>query len=212
MILAKATSFVTRDHGAVRELLVFEHPTAGLQVPAGTVEDGEAPEDAARREIAEETGVVALRLIEHIHQTTQDLPSTQRAVTASTVLRSEPHDDAPATGESIRRGLLVDLEDERGPYAFVSYKEFDLNVTPPRLIRCLNGWAPKSAFGARVVRHFYHFCFVGESHGAWEHFADGHMFRPRWVPLEPMPKLVRGQDVWLESVCHKLIRQPASNR
>ena len=42
------------------ELLVFAHrdqPEAGVQVPAGTVEPGEAIEAAARRELAEESGL-----------------------------------------------------------------------------------------------------------------------------------------------------------
>jgi 8-oxo-dGTP pyrophosphatase MutT (NUDIX family) len=42
------------------ELLVFTHPEtlleSGVQVPAGTVRDGETPMAAARRELAEETG------------------------------------------------------------------------------------------------------------------------------------------------------------
>lgn len=42
------------------ELLVFHHvgmPEAGIQVPAGTLEPGEAPAAAARREVYEETGL-----------------------------------------------------------------------------------------------------------------------------------------------------------
>jgi 8-oxo-dGTP pyrophosphatase MutT (NUDIX family) len=43
-------------------LLVFDHrdfPAAGTQVPAGTVEDDEAPADAVVREVHEETGLDA---------------------------------------------------------------------------------------------------------------------------------------------------------
>ena len=42
-------------------VLVFTHryqPDAGLQVPAGTVAPGEAPEAAAYREVAEESGLM----------------------------------------------------------------------------------------------------------------------------------------------------------
>ncbi len=39
-------------------LLVFRHPDdGGMQLPKGTVEPGETPEDAVRRELLEESGI-----------------------------------------------------------------------------------------------------------------------------------------------------------
>jgi 8-oxo-dGTP pyrophosphatase MutT (NUDIX family) len=39
-------------------LLVFDHPQdGGMQLPKGTVEPGEAPQDAVRRELLEESGI-----------------------------------------------------------------------------------------------------------------------------------------------------------
>ncbi|OUM01264.1 NUDIX hydrolase [Variovorax sp. JS1663] len=39
-------------------LLVFFHPgDGGMQLPKGTIEPGEAPEDAVRRELLEESGI-----------------------------------------------------------------------------------------------------------------------------------------------------------
>ncbi len=39
-------------------LLVFDHPgDRGMQLPKGTVEPGESPEDAVRRELLEESGI-----------------------------------------------------------------------------------------------------------------------------------------------------------
>jgi len=39
-------------------LLVFDHPEdGGMQLPKGTVEAGESPEDAVRRELLEESGI-----------------------------------------------------------------------------------------------------------------------------------------------------------
>ena len=39
-------------------LLVFHHPEdKGMQLPKGTIEHGEAPEDAVRRELQEESGI-----------------------------------------------------------------------------------------------------------------------------------------------------------
>ena len=48
-----------------RRLLLFRHtdyPEAGIQVPAGTVADGEQPESAVLREAFEETGLAGLEL------------------------------------------------------------------------------------------------------------------------------------------------------
>lgn len=57
----KAFAYITReDH-----LLVFTHPLApeaGIQVPAGTIKDGEEPRKAALREAREETGLDKLRV------------------------------------------------------------------------------------------------------------------------------------------------------
>lgn len=57
----KVFAYITRG----RKLLVFEHPfspEAGIQVPAGTVEPDEKPEDAVLREAHEETNLTALKL------------------------------------------------------------------------------------------------------------------------------------------------------
>ena len=57
----KAFAYITHE----RRLLVFSHPNhpeAGIQVPAGTVEPGETPHAAALREAAEEIGLSAERI------------------------------------------------------------------------------------------------------------------------------------------------------
>jgi 8-oxo-dGTP pyrophosphatase MutT (NUDIX family) len=57
-------------------LLVFTHPRspeAGVQVPAGTVGDGEDPEAAALREAWEETGLEGLELVGFLGERTRDM-------------------------------------------------------------------------------------------------------------------------------------------
>ena len=58
-LVRKVAAVVLR--ASTPDLLVFAHPSedggVSLQLPAGTVEDGETPEAAALRELLEETGV-----------------------------------------------------------------------------------------------------------------------------------------------------------
>lgn len=56
VIKRKVIAYVTRGS----HLLVFKHihfPEAGIQVPAGTIKDGEKAETAVLREVFEETGL-----------------------------------------------------------------------------------------------------------------------------------------------------------
>lgn len=60
--IGKVLCYVVRDG----RLLVFrhrDHPDAGVQVPAGTLHDGEAPEAGAIRETEEETGHRGFRIV-----------------------------------------------------------------------------------------------------------------------------------------------------
>jgi 8-oxo-dGTP pyrophosphatase MutT (NUDIX family) len=61
-ITRKAFAYITHEN----RLLIFSHPhepEAGLQVPAGTLLDGESPENGALREAQEETGLSGLRVV-----------------------------------------------------------------------------------------------------------------------------------------------------
>jgi 8-oxo-dGTP pyrophosphatase MutT (NUDIX family) len=59
-IIEKVLAFVVRVRNGSKELLVFRHrnhPEAGLQFPAGTVESDEHPDTAVKRELFEESGL-----------------------------------------------------------------------------------------------------------------------------------------------------------
>lgn len=67
----KVVAYITRDDA----LLVFEHvhePEAGVQVPAGSVQPGEALTEAVQREAREETGLAALTLVRYLGSRTYD--------------------------------------------------------------------------------------------------------------------------------------------
>src|SRR5262245_36228186 len=55
----KVCPVVVRLGATGYELLVFRHPTAGVQLVKGAVERAEDPAQAALRELAEESGIVA---------------------------------------------------------------------------------------------------------------------------------------------------------
>ena len=75
VVRQKAFAYITN----VKRLLVFEHPDhpdAGIQVPAGTIEIGEKPADAALREAFEETGLDGLKLAAFLGTCERDMSDT----------------------------------------------------------------------------------------------------------------------------------------
>lgn len=73
-IVEKVTIFITRPATSGIDLLLIEHPTAGIQIPAGTVEIDEEPQAAAMREAREETGLTTLRLQGYLGNRLEKLP------------------------------------------------------------------------------------------------------------------------------------------
>ncbi len=57
----RAAAYVVRGESGAQEVLAFDHvhyPEAGTQVPGGGVDSGETLDEAIRREVLEETGLV----------------------------------------------------------------------------------------------------------------------------------------------------------
>ena len=77
----KVTVFVTRGAAPCREILTFIHPFGGRQLPAGSVEKGEAPIESAKREVWEETHLRddgASGRKRHAHSPAADYPDDRR--------------------------------------------------------------------------------------------------------------------------------------
>jgi len=84
LLISKVLAYITHAN----RLLVFSHPhspEAGIQVPAGTLKDGERPEDAVLREAHEETGLTHLELAGFLGECQRDMshPLTLKRASSS---------------------------------------------------------------------------------------------------------------------------------
>ncbi|MEW5986825.1 MAG: NUDIX domain-containing protein [Chloroflexota bacterium] len=203
--LQKVTAFVTRGTGPAAELLVFRHPTAGVQVPAGTVEIGETVEAAVLREVYEETGLANVQIMGKLQVSQQTLSQDERVVWRMTKVFDAPAADASGTGFLFRRGTPVRYLGADGKFARVSYEEYDLNQPATLPLVSVNGWVRRSILTDRLERHHFHLTTGIETPAAWPVFSDGHFFQLYWAPLQPRPRLIPPQDSWLEEVYAELL-------
>lgn len=71
-MIQKVLAYITRETERGYEILVFRHPYskgAPIQIPQGTVEEGEPALSALWREVEEETGLTNLALVNQIAKT-----------------------------------------------------------------------------------------------------------------------------------------------
>jgi 8-oxo-dGTP pyrophosphatase MutT (NUDIX family) len=78
----RAFACVIRERAGGRDLLVFDHPEEGTQIPKGRIDRGESTMEAAARELVEESGLdlEPYRYIGYLHRSF-DHPGTGETVT-----------------------------------------------------------------------------------------------------------------------------------
>jgi len=87
------------------KLLVFRHTDfsyeeIGIQVPAGTIQDGEKPEDAALRELQEETGHKGFKIVSILGTADYDMRPEKDEIHKRHFFLAEPTEDLPEQWES----------------------------------------------------------------------------------------------------------------
>ena len=196
-IIEKVTGFVTRPGGDGNELLLFRHPYAGIQIPAGTVEPGETPERAVLREIAEETGLAEVVLSRSLGIIDEPLPDNCRVIAEATRVYARP-DLSSFDWAYIRPGITVQVMREARDFLQIQYQEFDCLPDPQYITLCIQGWVPTSTLADTRRRYFYHLVFEGQSPPQWETAADNHVFTPFRAPLRNLHAIIPPQDGWLK--------------
>ena len=197
--MKKVTAFITKGCGAEAKLLCFRHPTAGVQLPAGTVDVDESPETAVLREVWEETGLQNVTIAGKLGEQCEKLPANLRYVLRTTKLFDTPAFDASGLEFILFRGSQIKHLRDYGSFAHVAYEEYDYNQEPPKLLIEYDGYVRRSSLTQQMIRHFYHLPTHSPTDATWTIRADGHLFQCFWVRLQPKPTLlIPPQQVWLD--------------
>lgn len=198
--MEKVTALILRPaKGQKVEILIFRHPTSGLQLPAGTVDPGEAPEAAVLREVEEETGLTEVRIVRKLGAEKIELPPDQAILKETAHPLTSPTPSAAPLQIELGRGWVVQIGERQGRFTAITYIETKRSSKKPAFV--VQGWLPTNILLNKMTRHFYWLQPRSETPPQWQWSSDlGHVFDLRWVPLSPPPSLIEHQRPWLKWV------------
>ena len=206
-VVQKVTAFIIRERNGIKELLVFKHPTAGVQIPAGTVEKGEDIETAVKREAYEETGLQFVEIENYLGCFENELENNQRIIAETTQVYIEPNLTAIPYKRKLPKGLTVDYFSTQENFTHILYIEYEYDTfhNPIHIDTNITGWVPNENLSAQKKRHFFLMSTQEETADTWELKGDqGHIFKPYWTPLSPKPNIIPPQNRWLDFVYDKI--------
>jgi len=196
-MLKKVTAFVIRTLPTGRELLVLRHPFAGYQLPAGTVNLNEVPENAVVREVAEETGLKNVLVSADLGYRDTLMPPDRAVLIHPTRVFSRP-DPSSFDWIDVSHGLWLDVLRKQDGYTQVRYREPDILPDFTYYTYEFTGWVPDEFLSQTQRRYFYLINYTGQTPVSWKVNSDWHTFTLSWAPLEDLPEFISPQDIWLE--------------
>ncbi|MGN7764171.1 NUDIX domain-containing protein [Paenibacillus sp. 22594] len=200
--MGKVTCFITRGKKDNIELLLIQHPNAGIQFPAGTVEINEDFKQSALREAFEETGLNEFLSCNYIGKQELNFSGDKYIVFQKAKVYSRP-DSSSSHWAEIRRGITVKHERKHEKFVQISYIEGDKYPEPNYITYQITGWVEETQLASTVERHFYHLHTKSELK-EWEQEADNHTFKLFWSPINKLPEIVSPQNEWIKYVSNEL--------
>lgn len=189
--IGKVVALISRAGSSGPEICVFEHPRAGIQLPAGTLDPDEDPIAGALREGFEETGLDEVEVTGELAVLPASDPGTaiiNRLVTFA--------------GRPIPPGYQAHFL-EQGP----TTSRVQVNTTSERLEDVIDN----DALSIDATRHIVHMSLRGSTPDEWWVMTpdgDGVCWRCFWLPLHDANRVVSTQRPWLEAVGAELMRAP----
>ncbi|MFX1284201.1 MAG: NUDIX domain-containing protein [Promethearchaeota archaeon] len=202
-VVEKVTAFITRNKKEKNELLLFIHPNAGIQIPAGTVEKGETVKEALMREVTEETGLKKISIRNYIGFKDRKLPKNQFFISEKTKVYSRPTSNSFDWAE-LRKGITVTSNRTLDDYTQITFREYDRYPDQNYITYQITGWILTTNLSKKMRRHFFHIVINEEAQDEWEIFADNHLFRVFWSPFMNLPDIIAPHRHWLKYVQYEL--------
>ena len=197
--MQKVTAFILRKLRGEMDLLLFRHPYAGIQIPAGTVEENETFEEAVRKEALEETGLSKFNRSVYLGFTDEVLDSNQRIVAKRTRVYARP-DLTSFDWAYLRSGIRVEVLRPGEIFSQVSYVEYDQFPHPQYVSMSITGWVENEKLDREIRRHYYYLEVEEAVEETWQTQTDNHTFSLFWAPLKAIPEIVYPQSTWLDQL------------
>lgn len=187
--IEKVTAFVTHRTKDRHDLLLIEHPYAGIQIPAGTVEPNENPEQAVLRETFEETGLTISSPPRYLGFREIDLVADEGIILPPSPVYARP-DTSSFNWINIQSGVQVEVLRQSEGFTQITYLEYDKVPDPNYVSVQITGWVPNERLAKKRKRYFFHLEFDGATESSWKIFNDHHTFSIFWAPLRDLPAII----------------------